>query len=81
MEQASQVPEGTKIKDRCWWTGCSRNAYIKDWTGYKWCPYHAYYTLRWGGGDVWFGFKNMKLHWPKTRIVTYKDSVTTQKHD
>lgn len=31
---------------KCWWSTCQRSAWFIDWAGWKWCPYHLWYTLR-----------------------------------
>jgi hypothetical protein len=75
--QTSQVPDGTKIKDKCGWTTCLKLAFFEHWTGYRYCLYHTYYNWRWSGGNKWFDFKTLKLHWPKTRIVKHSEKSST----
>ena len=48
---------------KCWWTTCKRRAWFEDWCGWRYCPYHIYYTIRWGGGNIWFDIKKLKIYW------------------
>ena len=66
---SEQVPclateaELKELRRKCWWSDCNKTALFEDWGGWRWCPYHAYYTIRWGGGNIWFGIKKLKFYW------------------
>lgn len=60
--QATQ--EELKEQKRCCWNpACKKTAWFQDWSGWHWCPRHAF--DHWYYGDNrWFEIKKLKLRWP-----------------
>jgi len=48
---------------RCWHSTCLRRAWFEDWAGWRWCPYHMYWSWRWGGGSIWQELKHIRFYW------------------
>lgn len=48
MNQGASVAtekEIRKMKRQCWHTGCKKKAFLKDWTGWKYCEEHWYQEI------------------------------------
>lgn len=65
MLKEASLDELNQQAKRCWWTTCKKRAWFEDWTGARFCLKHTHYTWKWGGGNKWFGFKNLSIYWPK----------------
>lgn len=66
-ELKGQTKEATKAELKRYRTQCSyypkckTRAWLRDWSGWKWCFKHWYWKNRWGGGNRWFDFKTVKV--------------------
>ena len=63
--QCSQATKEDLKRQRikCRWTTCNSRALFEDWTGARYCLFHSYYTIRWGGGRIWSQVKRLRIYW------------------
>lgn len=63
-EAKPATPEELKaLKRRCWRPDCKRRAFLRDWTGWKWCWRDWLRSLRWGSGEnnKWFFIRTTRI--------------------
>ena len=60
-EKQATKAEIKERRKKCWHSGCKAYAFLRDYTGYKYCIKHWYHSMRWGGGNKWFYVKTTKI--------------------